>query len=107
MHAPPVRKDRDSHPFGRGGVILCKYREPGCSPDSSPDSSHQIRLADIIERRQTEVDSDEEDCYEEGADGGLDANGNTLPLVRKTYWSYYIHWHDLNRRMDQWVDSRR
>lgn len=51
-----LRKDRDAHPFGRGAVILCKYKPPGAKGYEKGDA----RLADVIERREVEIDEDEE-----------------------------------------------
>ena len=89
-----IRKDRDAHPYGRGAVILCKYKPPG----HSDYEKGEARLADVVERREVDYDEDgDEDAWEDLPDG---------TRKRRTYWSYYLHFHDFNRRMDQWVDAR-
>jgi histone acetyltransferase MYST1 len=77
-------EDMDTPPFAIGHNLVVKYRDGS------------LRLAKIIERRKK---------------GGLAVNNSATnadaTAESELDWHYYIHYHDFNRRMDEWVDHSR
>ena len=80
LSGPGSGKSIDTHPYIRGSVIEVSYsrRDDDDWFDDTPD---QIYLCDIIDR---------------------------APLAENTSknakdWKYYVHYRELNRRMDEWI----
>jgi hypothetical protein len=81
----------DAHPFARGSVIevICKTKDNIEDDDEGSDDgglnvAAQVRLADIIDRAPS------------------NAPNHEIPSHR---WRYYVHYRDLNRRMDEWIED--
>ena len=94
-------KDIDDHPYAVGHSLIVSYR----------DGSE--RLAKIIERtsENPEKDRDAKGGGGKGrprqgqgndGDGGDDDDDDDEPHYR-----YYVHYEDFNRRMDEWVETKR
>lgn len=78
----------DVHPYARGSVIEVYHHNSAghedwwSEPETDDDedqSDREIRLADVIDRVEN----------------------------RNGTWRYYIHYKDLNRRMDEWINIDR
>jgi histone acetyltransferase MYST1 len=84
LTGPGSGKPIDVHPYIRGSVIEVRYsqKNPDNWFDFTPD---KIYLCDIIDR---------------------------MPLAENTSkdpkdWRYYVHYRELNRRMDEWISGER
>lgn len=84
LTGPGSGKPIDIHPFSRGSVIEVRYSHtnPDDWFDFTPD---KIYLCDIIDRM------------------ALAENTSKNPRD----WKYYVHYRELNRRMDEWISGER